>query len=46
LFATGGLKKATVPALKAYCEANDLKVPAKAKKEDFLLLVEKHLQES
>lgn len=41
--AAGKLSKATVADLTAYCKANDLTVPSKAKKQDLLELVDKHL---
>jgi ATP-dependent DNA helicase 2 subunit 1 len=44
--AAGKLNKATVVDLTAYCKAHGLTVPSKAKKQDLLELVEKHLSDA
>jgi ATP-dependent DNA helicase 2 subunit 1 len=43
---SGKLGKATVPMLTAYCKENGLAVPTKAKKQDLVALVEKHLSDA
>ena len=42
----GKLATATMPMLTAYCKENGLRVPTRAKKQDLLEIVDKHLKDA
>jgi len=45
MLANNSLSKATMPMLKAYCDAHDLKKPSAARKTDLMEVVVKHLNQ-